>query len=304
MDHLQLPARIGKYELVEFLGGGMSHVYRARDTLIGGTVVVKILTEAANRDPDAHARFLREARMARNVTHENIVAIYDFGEEHGRPYMVMEYLKGEDLRTAIREGHTGDLAQRLRIAIQVARAMECIHAQGIVHRDVKPDNVHLDAAGKIKLMDFGIAKTEDHSITRAGFTLGTPYYMAPEQVMGQKVTALADVYAFGILLFELTTGVKPIEADTVERIFFEILRKPLDLSPMRLLGVPQPICDLVSRCTGKAPAERVQSFTAVREELQRVLQELESPAKVSRWRGLGRAARRWATAVAAILIVA
>lgn len=278
MEQPPLPARIGKYELLEFLGGGMSHVYRARDTLIGGTVALKILTEAANADPDARARFLREARMARNVAHENIIAIYDFGEEQGRPYMVMEFLKGEDLRTAIQEGHTGDLPQKLRIAIQVARAMEFIHAQGIVHRDVKPDNINIGPEGKIKLMDFGIAKTEDLSITRAGYTLGTPYYMSPEQVMGQKVTHLTDIYAFGILLFELMTGVKPIKADTVERIFYEILRKPIDLSPLRLLGIPQPVCDLVSRCTAKAPASRVQSFTAVREQLQRILEQIENPA--------------------------
>ena len=280
MDKPSLPARIGKYELEEFLGGGMSHVYRARDTLIGGTVALKILSEAANRDPDARARFLREARMARNVTHENIVAIYDFGEAEGRPYMVMEFLRGETLRSAIEHGRTGDLASRLRIAIQIARAMECIHAQGIIHRDIKPDNINISPDGKVKLMDFGIAKTEDMSITRAGFTLGTPHYMAPEQVLGHKLTPLVDIYAFGILLFELLTGVKPIKADTVERIFHEILRKPLDLTPMRLLGLPPALCDLVARCTAKAPAERIQSFTAVREELERILERVERPARL------------------------
>ncbi len=281
MDKPSLPARIGKYELEEFLGGGMSHVYRARDTLIGGTVALKILSEAANRDPDARARFLREARMARNVSHENIVAIYDFGEEQGRPYMVMEFLRGETLRSAIEHGRTGDLASRLRIAIQIARAMECIHAQGIIHRDIKPDNINLGPDGKVKLMDFGIAKTEDMTITRAGFTLGTPHYMAPEQVMGQKLTPQVDIYAFGILLFELMTGVKPIKADTVERIFYEILRKPLDLTPMRMLGLPAALCDLVTRCTAKSPAERPQSFTAVREELERILERVEHPSAAS-----------------------
>ncbi len=281
MDRPSLPARIGKYELEEFLGGGMSHVYRARDTLIGGTVALKILSEAANRDPEARARFLREARMARNVSHENIVAIYDFGEEQGRPYMVMEFLRGETLRSAIEHGRTGDLGSRLRIAIQIARAMECIHAQGIVHRDLKPENVNLGPDGKVKLMDFGIAKTEDMSITRAGFTLGTPHYMAPEQVMGQKLTPLADIYAFGVVLFELLTGVKPIKADTVERIFYEILRKPLDLTPMRMLGLPAALCDLVTRCTAKSPAERPQSFAAVRQELERILERVEHPSPAS-----------------------
>ena len=204
---IQLPARIGKYELEEFLGGGMSHVYRARDTVIGRTVAVKILTEAGCEDAETKARFLAEARMAGNLTHDNIISIYDFGEdENGHPFLVMEFLRGEDLRHAIRDGHTGDLRGKLKIALQVARALEYIHSQGIVHRDIKPENVHLNAAGVVKLMDFGIAKTANMSLTRAGYVLGTPYYMAPEQVTGQNVTEQVDVYAFGVLLFELLSG--------------------------------------------------------------------------------------------------
>src|SRR5579871_5493272 len=124
---MELPARIGKYELEEFLGGGMSHVYRARDTLIGRTVAVKILTEAGCQDPEAKARFLAEARMAGNITHDNVLSIYDFGEDdQNRPFMVMELLKGEDLRHAIKAGRTGDLRSKLKIAIQVGRALEYI----------------------------------------------------------------------------------------------------------------------------------------------------------------------------------
>src|ERR1700757_1771380 len=137
---MELPARIGKYELEEFLGGGMSHVYRARDTVIGRTVAVKILTEQGCADEEVKARFLAEARMAGNLAHDNILSIYDFGEDdHRRPFMVMEFLRGEDLRHAIKEGHTGDLRNKLKIAVQVARALAYIHAQKIVHRDIKPD---------------------------------------------------------------------------------------------------------------------------------------------------------------------
>src|SRR5579871_1190282 len=121
---LQLPARIGKYDLEEFLGGGMSHVYRARDTVIGRTVAVKILTDAGCADVEAKARFLQEARMAGNIQHDNVLHIYDFGEdEQHRPYMVMEFLRGEDLRHAIRADHVGDLRNRLGIALQIARAI-------------------------------------------------------------------------------------------------------------------------------------------------------------------------------------
>ncbi len=278
---MQLPAKIGKYELEEFLGGGMSHVYRARDTVIGRTVAVKILTEAGCEDAEAKARFLAEARMAGNISHENVLSIYDFGEDdQHHPFMVMEFLRGEDLRHAIKNGHTGDLRGKLKIALQVARALFYIHSQKIVHRDIKPENVHISQAGVVKLMDFGIAKTEGLSMTRAGYVLGTPYYMAPEQVMGHNVTEQVDVYAFGVLLFELLTGAKPIEGDTVERIFYSILNEPLNLEPLRQAGAPQAICDLVARCTAKAPNDRPLGFAPVVAEIERVLADIEAPTTV------------------------
>jgi len=267
---MELPARLGKYELLEFLGGGMSHVYRARDTVIGRTVAVKVLTDAGCQDAEAKARFLQEARMSGNIEHENIIRIHDYGEEQGRPFIVMEFLVGEDLRHAIRDGHTGDLANKLRIARDVARALEYVHSQHIVHRDIKPDNVHIDAAGKVKLMDFGIARAEGLSITRAGFALGTPYYMAPELVRGETPTDAVDIYAYGILLFELLTGQKPIEGETVERLFYQILNEPLSIEPLRQAGAPEALVALVARCTAKKAEERPRSFREVIAELDRV----------------------------------
>ncbi len=275
---MQLPARIGKYELEEFLGGGMSHVYRARDTVIGRTVAVKILTEQGCEDPEAKARFLAEARMAGNLAHDNVLSIYDFGEdEQHHPLMVMEFLRGEDLRHAIKNGHTGDTVGKLKIAVQVARALQFIHTQKIIHRDIKPENIHITTQGVVKLMDFGIAKTEGLAMTRAGYVLGTPYYMAPEQVMGTNVTEQVDVYSFGILLFELMTGNKPIMADTVERIFYSILNEPLKLEPLQQAGVPQAVIDMVAACTAKNPAERPQGFPPVTAALERVIADLEAP---------------------------
>src|SRR5215472_15439985 len=248
----------------------MSHVYRALDTLIGRTVAVKILTEAGCQDADVKERFLAEARMAGSLTHDNVLGIYDFGEDdQHRPFMVMEFLRGEDLRVAMRNGHTGDLHSKLKIASQVSRALAYVHTQKIIHRDLKPENIHINAAGVVKLIDFGIAKTEGLQMTRAGFVLGTPFYMAPEQVIGSGITEQVDVYAFGILLFGLFAGVKPIHAETVERIFYCILNEPLNLEPLRRANVPQAVIDLVERCTAKKPEDRPQGFGPIVAELER-----------------------------------
>ncbi len=265
---MQIPATVGKYELLEFLGGGMSHVYRGRDTVIDRPVVVKLLTMEACQDAEAKARFLQEARLAGNIQHENIVSVFDFGEHDGRPFIVMEYLKGEDLRDAIRGGRTGSLIERMKIALQIADALEYVNGRGIVHRDIKPENVHIDPNGRVKLMDFGIAKTADLSLTKTGMTMGTPYYMSPEQVAGRPVTPLVDIYAFGMLFYELLTGVRGVNGDTIEAVLFQILNQPLDPTPMVNAGAPPQVRALVLRCVEKKAEDRPPGFRVVVEELR------------------------------------
>ncbi|MGA3203228.1 MAG: bifunctional serine/threonine-protein kinase/formylglycine-generating enzyme family protein [Bryobacteraceae bacterium] len=271
---MQVPANVGKYELLEFLGGGMSHVYRARDTVIDRPVVVKLLTDDACKDAGAKARFLQEARLGGNIQHEHIVSVFDFGEHEGRPFIVMEYLKGEDLRDAIRGGRTGSLVERMEIALEVAEALEYVNARGIVHRDIKPENIHLDLNRRVKLMDFGIAKTADLSLTKTGMTMGTPYYMAPEQISGKPVMAQVDIYAFGLVFYELLTGARGVNGDAIEAVMYQILNLPLDPAPMVNAGIPPQVRALVLHCVEKKPENRPQSFREVVEELSGLISGL------------------------------
>jgi eukaryotic-like serine/threonine-protein kinase len=278
MEH---PSRVGKYDLEQYLGGSMAQVYRARDSVLGRRVALKILSEAGMADAEAKARFLQEARVASSIRHENIIGVYDFGEEQGRPYIVMEFVEGETLRDAIRNQHLGDLRSRLKIALEVGRAVDHIHSRKIIHRDLKPENIHVDSEGKGRLMDFGIAKAEGVQLTRRGFTLGTPYYMPPEQVLGKPLTPETDVYAFGIVLYELMTGVRPLQdrpGDSVDQIFQTILTEPLDMEPLKALNLPPALNLLIERCTAKQADRRPAGLGEVCEELEGILET--SPAGV------------------------
>lgn len=277
MEH---PARVGKYAIEKFLGGSMSNVYRAKDTVLGRQVAIKILTKEGAADEESKSRFLQEARMASNIIHENIISVYDFGEDQGLPFIVMEYLEGESLRAAIRGNRTGDFTRRMKISLQIARALDYIHSKKVIHRDIKPENINIDPMGKIKMMDFGIAKADGMQLTRAGFTLGTPYYMAPEQVLGKALTPQADVYAFGVLLFELLSGARALSGDRVEAIFESILNQPLDMSPLHAHKVPPEVVGLIERCTAKSPSLRPPGLGAVADEIELIVRSGPLPSVV------------------------
>lgn len=260
---MELPVQFGKYLLEKFLGGGMSHVFKATDTVLNRTVCVKILTPEGANDQDTRARFLAEAKMSASLVHDNVIRIFDYGEQEGHPYIVMEFLTGGDLRSAIRDNTAGDTADRVKIAIQGAQALQYVHTQKLIHRDIKPDNLHIDLSGRVRLMDFGIAKSQDLHLTKTGFQVGTPYYMSPEQVMGEPATERVDIYAYGILLYELFTGVRPIQGETVERLFYQILHEPLKLDALQAAQLPQSLIDLIVRMTAKKPEDRPSDFAEV-----------------------------------------
>ena len=207
----------GRYELEELVGhGGMSSVYKAHDSLLERNVALKVLHQQYNEDDDFVERFKREARAVAQLQHPNIVTVIDRGEEDGRQYIVFEYIDGENLKElVVRKGRLR-VRDALEIALEIARGLAFAHEHGLVHRDVKPQNVLLNGDGRAKVTDFGIARSLDveHGMTQTGTILGTSNYIAPEQASGQPVEAYTDVYSLGIVLYEMLTGEVPFPGES------------------------------------------------------------------------------------------
>ncbi|MGH9722559.1 MAG: serine/threonine-protein kinase, partial [Bryobacteraceae bacterium] len=212
LTHLRIGSTFaGRYQILELLGaGGTSSVYKVRDELAGETIALKVIKPVAAQDPRLLANFKRELALARKISHPNVIRIYDIGEHEGLLYIVMELVDGRTLAGVA--AHIGRLTleEFLPIARQVCQALECVHAANIVHRDVKPANLVLRPDGAVKLMDFGIARYMSDEMT-AGPMFGTPAYMSPEQLMRRALTPASDVYALGAMCYELLSGRKPFE---------------------------------------------------------------------------------------------
>jgi serine/threonine-protein kinase len=272
--------RIGRYEVVETLGkGGMGVVYRARDPELGRDVAIKVVLAWAQYDPDAMERFNREARVVAQLQHPHIVTVFDAGRtEDDLPYFVMEYLEGTDLGEVL--GMAGTLApsRALRYALQVCDGLSYAHAREIVHRDIKPANLLITPDDSLKIVDFGIARLAGSQITGTGMSLGTPLYMAPEQVAGKQVDHRADVFALGGVLYTLLAGESPFEAPTLGGICHKIeTQAPRSLSE-RGLDIPRRLEAIILRSLEKDPAERYQSAEALAADLRSVQGDVEAAA--------------------------
>jgi eukaryotic-like serine/threonine-protein kinase len=248
--------------------GADAVVYRADDPSLGRTVALKLLRPALCADDTFVARFEREARSAGGLSHPHVVAVYDFGEALDTHFLVMEYVPGGDLRERLQSGERLPMETAVRLAAEVAEALGAAHAKGVVHRDVKPANILLTEDGHAKLSDFGIAKLlAAPGITAAATVLGTPHYLAPEVVSGGVVTPATDVYALGVVLFEMLVGRRPFEGETAVQVIMQHLLSRPSLTELQQL-MPAELATLVVRALAKEPAVRFADGAALAEALR------------------------------------
>jgi len=271
-------ATIGKYEIIEELGrGGMGVVYKAYDPVMEREVAIKVVSDVMMSKPEMKDRFLREARTAGKLSHENITIVHDVGEEGGKPFIVMEYLGGDDLGHLIESRHSLTLQQKLDYAIQICRGLAFLHSQGVIHRDVKPANIRV-VSGKIKIMDFGIARSATSELTKSGAIIGTPFYMSPEQIRGQKVDKRSDMFSFGVLLYELLSGEKPFTGQEPTTVMYKIVHEDPPWSGGTMISGRTPLHELMVRLLAKNPADRFSDLAEAAEELEKIRTSLKSGA--------------------------
>ncbi len=264
----------GRYRIEQVLGrGGMGIVYKAIDTQLDETVAIKTLPgDVMQKSPEDLERFKREIRLARKITHRNVLRTYDYGEADGVYFISMEFVRGYTLSEL--EQETRELAPRaaMGIARQICRGLHAAHEQGIIHRDIKPQNVLIDSKGEVKLMDFGIARVAEstEAMTQAGLIVGTPHYMSPEQVQGKPLDPRSDVYSMGILIYEMLAGHRPFESSSLTGVLAaHITEKPAPLLQMRP-EVGAQINDIVMKCLAKDPKQRYPDAGALLNDLDRV----------------------------------
>ncbi len=267
---------VGRYELEELVGeGGMSSVYRAYDTVLERRVAIKVLHEHYSHDPEYVERFRREARAIARLSHPNVVTVIDRGEWQERQFIVFEHVAGENLKAVIAREGPLPVERALELACQVARALAVAHDLGIVHRDVKPHNVLVDAAGTAKVTDFGIARAldADDALTETGTVLGTGQYLSPEQASGMRADERSDQYSLGVVTYELLTGEVPYSGDGMMAIAMRHVRDPVPSVRARRPDVPPRVDAVVARAMAKRPEDRFASMEAMTAALESCLAE-------------------------------
>ncbi len=261
--------RIGKYEIISKIGqGAMGEVYKARDTVLDRFVAIKTMSAAVLGNPEMGQRFLREAQSAARLNHPNVVTLHEFGEDAGRFFMAMELLDGEDLQHTLKRGALATLEDKLPVMEQILDGVAYAHAQGVIHRDLKPANIHVQRNGHIKVMDFGLARLGESEITRAGTVMGTPNYMSPEQVRGEKTGPASDVFALGAMFYEILSGRRAFDADSMHAVLYKVTESQPTPLPEVCEGIPPVIVTFIWRAIAKAPELRYKDAGQMREALE------------------------------------
>jgi len=267
-----LAGSVPGYEILGELGrGGMGVVYMARQQSLNRLVALKMILGAGEGDNPAVARFLTEAEAVASIRHPNVVQVYDHGQSSGQPFMALEYLSGGTLYDRLRDGKRLDPQQAAGLIEKLARGLQAAHAQGIIHRDIKPGNVLFDEAGEPKVADFGLAKRADSDLTRTGAIMGTPSYMAPEQADGhtREVGPAADVWSVGVMLYGCLTGTRPFIAKRTDELLVKVLMSDPDPLRSRNGGIPRDLETICLKCLEKNPSRRYSSALALAQDLER-----------------------------------
>src|SRR5215470_19106010 len=259
-----------RYQIQKILGqGGMGAVYQARDQELDRTIALKIIRPELASNAGILQRFKQELILSRNVTHKNVVHIFDLGEAEGTKFITMEFVEGEDLRSVLR--HHGKFSARKAVAIvqQVCRALEAAHAEGVIHRDLKPQNIMRDPQGRIVVMDFGLARSlESDGMTQTGALVGTLEYMSPEQALGEPLDQRSDLFAVGLIFYELLTAKSPYRADTGIATLVKRTREAAVPVSEIDHSVPKSLSMVVSRCLERVPKDRYNSAQELLSQLE------------------------------------
>jgi len=269
-----LPEKIGKYEVTGKIGaGGFGAVYSGRDPYIKRTVAIKT---CQLNDEEIKSRFFREAELAGNLHHRHITTIYDFGVENGIPYIVQEFLSGEDLDKKIKRAEPFPILRKVEILVAIADGLAYAHAAGIIHRDIKPANVRILEDGSVKIMDFGIAKSlqTESNLTQTGITLGTSAYLAPEQIRGEPVDRRTDIFSLGILAYELLTFRKPFRGEHLSTVLYKILNETPEAIETLAPDAPPTLVAAVIRAMEKQRENRYPSMDALKQDLLNIQREM------------------------------
>jgi len=251
---------IGRYQLIQRIGrGAMGTVYHAVDGTTGAAVALKVMAGELSGDPELIERFRREALAAADLDHPNITRVFDFGEEGEQLYMAMELLQGSDLKVLVERAELGDFVWKVRIMVEVASGMAFVHRRNLVHRDLKPGNIHVTAGGTAKIMDFGLVRLGDSNMTRTGMIMGSPAYMSPEQLKGDKADARSDVFALGAVFYELLSGHRAFGGKGITQIMMNVLANQHPPLSQSAPNVPASLRHIVERAMSSDPAQRYQT---------------------------------------------